>query len=49
LTYSYQIKLRASGYRLVYQLNDGRIVVFVISVGKRERHTVYGIAEKRLK
>lgn len=44
-----KIKLRASGYRLVYQVNDGRIVVFVVSVGKRERNTVYGIAESRLK
>lgn len=45
----YKIKLRASGYRLVYQVHDGRIVVFVVSVGKGERNTVYGIAESRLK
>ncbi len=33
----YKIKLRSSGYRLVYQVIDEKVVVFVISVGKRER------------
>ena len=30
----YKIKLRSAGYRLVYEVNDGEIVVYVIAVGK---------------
>lgn len=33
----YKIKLRKAGYRLVYRVNDDRIVVIVIAVGRRER------------
>lgn len=43
----YKIKLRSSGYRLVYQVIDEKIVVFVISVGKRDRSEVYSKAAKR--
>ncbi|MED5719083.1 type II toxin-antitoxin system RelE/ParE family toxin [Enterobacter hormaechei] len=41
-------KLRSSGYRLVYQVIDEKVVVFVISVGKRERSEVYSEAVKRI-
>ena len=44
----YKIKLKASGYRLVYQVRDDVVVVFVIAVGKRERSAVYQNAHKRL-
>ena len=44
----YKIKLRNAGYRLVYQVQDERVVVFVVSIGKRERETVYMDADKRL-
>lgn len=44
----YKIKLRSIGYRLVYEVLDGRLVVTVISVGKRERSKVYIAASKRL-
>jgi mRNA interferase RelE/StbE len=44
----YKIKLRASGYRLVYEVDDDEIVVFVIAVGKRDRGDVYGKAQERL-
>ncbi|MDC2824616.1 type II toxin-antitoxin system RelE family toxin [Rodentibacter pneumotropicus] len=44
----YKIKLRSSGYRLVYQVIDERIVVKVIAVGKRERGNVYEKAQSRL-
>ena len=44
----YKIKLRSSGYRLVYQVQDERVVVFVISVGKRERSEVYKDAVRRV-
>ena len=43
----YKIKLRASGYRLVYEVIDGEIVVLVIAVGKRERSQVYTHSRKR--
>ena len=45
----YKIKLRASGYRMVYQVHDRRVVVFVVSVGKREREKSYQQANTRLK
>lgn len=45
----YKIKLRNSGYRLVYQVLDDVVVVFVISVGKRERSKAYKAAQKRLR
>lgn len=44
----YKIKLRNSGYRLVYQVIDERIVVKVIAVGKRERNETYEKAKNRL-
>lgn len=45
----YKIKLRAAGYRLVYQVFDARVVVIVVAVGKREDSAVYRKAGKRLK
>ena len=45
----YKIKLRSSGYRLVYEVDDGEISVIVITVGKRERSEVYIKAKKRSK
>jgi len=44
----YKIKLRSSGYRLVYQVIDQDVVVFVIAVDKREREQVYRKAAERL-
>ncbi|MCG9727020.1 type II toxin-antitoxin system RelE family toxin [Vibrio brasiliensis] len=44
----YKIKLRQSGYRLVYKVEDDVIVVTVLAVGKRERSDVYRQAMKRL-
>ena len=43
----YKIKLRSVGYRLVYEVNDKEIVIYVIAVGKRERGLVYNQLEKR--
>lgn len=37
----YKIKLRQSGYRLVYKVEDDVIIVTVLAVGKRERSDVY--------
>lgn len=44
----YKIKLRAAGYRLVYDVVDELLIVTVIAVGKRERGRVYGHANNRL-
>ncbi len=46
-TNRYKIKLRAVGYRLVYEVRDSELVVSVIAVGKRERNAVYRDADKR--
>lgn len=45
----YKIKLRALGYRLVYEVDDGEIVVLVIAVDKREGNEVYDTARNRTK
>lgn len=44
----YKIKLRNAGYRLVYQVDDKRIVVIFVAVGKRENFAVYRSAGYRL-
>lgn len=44
-----QVKLRSSGYRLVYQVIDQEVVVFVVAVDKRERNQVYRKASERLR
>lgn len=43
----YKIKLRAAGYRLVYQVDDVVVVVTVIAVGKRDKGIVYRAAGSR--
>ena len=43
----YKVKLRSSGYRLVYEVRDADIVVLVIAIGKRERSEVYRSADRR--
>lgn len=43
----YKIKLRAAGYRLVYQVFDERVVIVVVAVGKREDGAVYRKAGRR--
>lgn len=32
----YKIKFRGAGYRLVYRVEDERIVILVLAIGKRE-------------
>lgn len=44
----YKIKLRASGYRLVYEVDDDTVVLLVIVVDKREREAVYRKLRQRL-
>lgn len=45
----YKIKLRSAGYRLIYQVIDQEIVVFVVVVDKRENDAAYDKAQERLK
>jgi len=47
-TNRYKIKLRAIGYRIVYEVIDDEVVVIVVAVGKRERNKVYKLASKRI-
>ena len=44
----YKIKLRASGYRLVYEVIKNEISVLVIAIGKREKNSIYQKAKKRV-
>ncbi len=43
----YKIKLRASGFRLVYEVVDKEICILVIAVGKKDKKQVYKKARKR--
>ena len=43
----YKIKLRSAGYRLVYEVVDDELLVFVIAVGKREKGKMYRSLEQR--
>ena len=45
----YKIKLRSSGYRLVYQVIDHEVVVFVVAVDRRDREHAYRKAAERFK
>jgi mRNA interferase RelE/StbE len=44
----YKIKLRDAGYRLVYEVDDKRLVVVVIAVGRRDHDLVYKLAQDRV-
>ena len=44
----YKIKLLNSGYRLIYQVQEKRVVVFVVAIGKREKDEAYKNADNRL-
>jgi len=44
----YKIKLRSAGYRLVYEVQDDVLVVFVLAVGQRDKGSVYKNVSKRV-
>ena len=44
----YKIKLRKAGYRLIYRVDDDRVVVIVLAAGKRDRNEAYDAAANRL-
>ena len=41
LQHCYKIKLRQQGYRLVYSVEDGALVVLVLAIDKREDMAAY--------
>jgi mRNA interferase RelE/StbE len=43
----YKIKLRASGYRLVYRVADEVVTITAVAVGKREKSEVFNRARGR--
>lgn len=47
LTGCFKIKLRTSGFRLIYQVIDSEIVIWIIAIGKREDKKAYDVASKR--
>lgn len=44
----YKIKLRAAGYRLIYQVEEDKVLVIVVAVGPCDRNLVYKIAMGRV-
>jgi mRNA interferase RelE/StbE len=44
----YKIKLRTSGYRLVYKIIEATLIVQVVAVGKRDKEKVYHLASNRV-
>lgn len=45
----YRLKLRRAGLRLIYEVENERLVILVLSVGKRERKEAYINAARRLR
>lgn len=43
----YKIKLRTAGYRLVYEVVDDQLLVYVLAVGKRDKNKVYASVKQR--
>lgn len=44
----YKIKIRSSGFRLAYEVKDLEIIVYVVSVCKRENNKVYEKLKDRI-
>ena len=44
----YKVKLSTTGYRLVYRVIEEKVVIQVITVGRRDKNYVYKIAIKRI-
>lgn len=44
----YKIKLRSSGYRLIYQVRDSELLVLVVAIGKRDKQRAYARASDRV-
>lgn len=48
LSNCYKIKLKSLGYRLVYEVIDHKLIIFVIAVGRRENASAYTSAQNRM-
>jgi mRNA interferase RelE/StbE len=46
---AYRVKARAAGYRLIYEVEDKTITIFIMAIGKRERGEVFDIGIQRLR
>ncbi|HAV1239813.1 TPA: type II toxin-antitoxin system RelE/ParE family toxin [Salmonella enterica] len=44
----YKIKLLKAGVRLVYQVEDDRLVILIVAVGRRSDNEAYKTAARRL-
>ena len=44
----YKIKLRSSGFRLVYEVQDEQILILVLGIGKRENNAIYANLQDRI-
>jgi mRNA interferase RelE/StbE len=44
----YKIKVASAGYRLIYRVEDDRLVLLVIAIGRRERGEAYELARAEL-
>ncbi len=44
----YKIKLKSSGYRLAYKVENSELVIIVIAIGKREKGQIYKKMNERL-
>ena len=44
----YKIKLRKAGYRLIYQVQDEKVLILVLAIGKRNKSEAYNDTEKRV-
>lgn len=44
----YKIKLKSAGFRLAYRVEEDRVIVIVLAVGKRENNSVYKLLHSRV-
>lgn len=49
IQHCHSIKLTSSGFRLVYQILSGEVVISVIAIGKREHSEVYNLMSNRIR
>lgn len=47
LTGCYKIKLKASGYRLIYEILENKLQIYILSANKRDKNKAYIEAFKR--
>lgn len=45
----YKIKFRDAGYRLVYEVRDQQLIVYVVAIGRRDGDEIYDELRRRLR